>query len=332
MTGQRTPPSPERAVSVAAGPAGPCRLHDTAARGVRHSGRRRCPAIFPRPLWGWKAAPPAPSLPTTAGLRLGYCGLPKVTPPAPRGAGPGSPRGARTGSPALRSPPRAAPPAQRGWARDPSKGARPSRHRRGPPAPQAPLPPARSRPAAHSPPRGLAASARRPGAGPCPSAAAEETLRGHGCWGGTRQRPSFSAFLPPPPGPPLPAGRGLSRPYRCGGAGSGRGEGPALRGAAALGRAVRTHTGRGAVLALCRSWGSSGAALGRCEGRGPRVTSAQHPPPAPESAPRESGVTCRALPASSGCSPPGLAPLLRTGRFVTVARPLRAGSGVCHVL
>ncbi|XP_040425310.1 collagen alpha-1(I) chain-like isoform X2 [Cygnus olor] len=72
-------------------------------------------------------------------------------------------------------------------------------------------------------PRGLAATARRPGAGPCPSGAAAETSLGcHGCWGGTRRRSSLSSL---PAGPPLPRGGGDSRrSYRGRGAGLGAGE------------------------------------------------------------------------------------------------------------
>lgn len=89
----------------------------------------------------------------------------------------------------------------------------------------------------HSPPRGLAASARRPGAGPCPSGAAAETsLRCHSCWGGTR-RPC-PAQLPPRRASPLPRGGGDSRrSYRGRGAGPGAGEAAGEPGPAAGGSA-----------------------------------------------------------------------------------------------
>lgn len=274
------------------------------------------------------------SLLTLTGLRLGDCGLPKVTPPAPRRARPGPILPARPSpAPPSSAAPRGPLPEHGGAGPgDPSKGARPSRHCRSLPAPQG-LAPRRLRaaPAAHSPPRGLAASARRPGAGPCPSAAAEETLRGHGCWGGTRRCPSLPASLPPAR-PPLPAGAGTVTAQPCIRA-AGLREAPALplsRGPCGarprwVGRGTRTRSRRGGALELRRLWG-------RCEESEMRVSSAQHHPPALGSAPGERGVTCRALPAPVRCWPPGLAPHLGTGRFVIVAQPLKAGSGVSHIL
>lgn len=128
----------------------------------------------------------------------------------------------------------------------PGSGAGPEASRPRAPAPLPPCPGqgarrVRGRPRSaagpHSPPRGLAASARRPGAGPCPSGAAAETsLRCHSCWGGTR-RP-YPAQLPPRRASPLPRGGGDSRrSYRGRGAGPGVGEAAGEPGPAAGGSA-----------------------------------------------------------------------------------------------
>lgn len=148
---------------------------------MRHSGKRRFPAIFLRPLSGSAAAPPAPIAPHHGRAKAG--GL-----RAAQGHSVGSPPGQARFSP--RGPDRFPRPPQPLEGRSPrTAGLGPGIQGR-PPLPSLPecpcpaaLAPRRPRAAlaAHSPPRGLAASARRPGAGPCPSAAADKTLRDHGC-------------------------------------------------------------------------------------------------------------------------------------------------------
>lgn len=129
---------PGRAVAISMTP-------QLAGRRVRHSGKRRFPAIFLRPLPGSAAAPPAPLAPHP-GLRLGDCGLPKVTPPGPAGPGPILPAPPRLALPSSRAPREPLP--QHGGAGpgDPSKGARPSRHCRVPLPRRLRSPPAQSRP------------------------------------------------------------------------------------------------------------------------------------------------------------------------------------------
>lgn len=108
------------------------------------------------------------------------------------------------------------------------------------------------------------------------------------------------------PGLRSPRGRGLSGPIRAAGLARAAGRfrlccwpaGPVGRGSAGSGGGYgpTPATRRGAASELGGLWG-------RCEGRETRVASAQHHPPALESAPREREVTCRALPASLGCCP-----------------------------
>lgn len=302
-----------RAVNTAAAARPGCgSLHDTAARRPQEcgtlgsaaslpsfSGRSRVRRRLPRPR----------SLLILAGLRLGDCGLPKVTPPAPRRARPDSPCAAQTGSPSSAAPRGPLPRHGGAGPGDPSKGARPSRHCRRPPAPQASLPagPEPPRPRTHR--RG---DSLPPPAGPGQAhVRARLPRRRYAAMAARAELSGVPPSLLPSllPGLRSPRGRGLSRPYPCRGAGSGPGgAGKALAvplscgscGARSrwVGPGAQTHTRRGAASEL-------GGLLGRCEGRERRVTSAQHHPAALESAPGEREVTCRALPASVGCCPAG---------------------------
>lgn len=306
-----------------------------AAPGPASSGRSRAPGrLFPTPL------PPHPG----GAAAGGTAGCPRSHRRPRAGGLPAGPGPIAPAPPGPAAPLSAAPEGRRSpctaGSGIPAKGARPSRRGRRraagepgclagltPQAARAPPPTNAAGPAAYSPPRGLAASARRPGAGPCPSAAAGKTLRGHGCWGGTRPRSSL------PPEPPLPRGGGDSRrPYRCAGPGSGRGGGLAPgRWAAGRGRAG-SRSRRGALsepgAALGVVWGAGRGSAGSSGSGLARERGVPHGPAA-------AAVPGRSLPCPAGPCAPGAPPGCPI-RFQALAgieaRAPQAGSEVCHIL
>lgn len=302
---------------------------------MRHSGKRCFPAIFLRTLSGSVEDPPAPLAPHSAGLRLADCGLPKVTRPVPRRARPDSPRAARTGSPSSATPRRPLPPHSGAGPGDPSKGARPSHHCRSPPAQQASLP------AGPEPPRSR--THRRGDSVPPPAGPGQAHVRAR------LPRRRYAAMaaraelgvVPPSPLPSLlpglrsPRGRGLSRPYPCRGAGWGREGAGRPRPAPLLScgpGGARQRWGGGTQ--TLRPWSCLGAGvpLGSVRDEGSAVTSpnsTHRPWRALRGGARLPAVPCRPPWAAA---PPQLASRHGSGRFVTVAKALRAGSGVCHSL